>query len=204
MIAVIDSGMGNVGSVANMLLHLGIPSRLVRSPEGLDGVDRIIMPGVGAFDRGMAALESHGFIPALRRQVDGGVAVLGICLGFQLMCRSSAEGTRPGLGWLDAEVVAFDRPGLLAQGLRVPHLGWADVQPVRPDPLFAADGQRFYFVHSFHVRCADPSQVVAIADHGGRFTACARRGRIVGVQFHPEKSHRYGMELLRRFAEASP
>lgn len=200
MIAIVDSGLSNIGSVANMLDHIGAAVRIARSPADLAGADRIVLPGVGSFDRGMEQLERGGFRAPLDRLVAAGMPVLGICLGFQMMGRRSAEGRRPGLGWIDAETRSFDAATLAAGKLRLPHIGWSDVLATGEDPILASPRQRFYFVHSYHVVCDRSEDAIAVAEHGVRFTAAVRRGNLIGVQFHPEKSHRHGMELLRRFA----
>lgn len=202
MIAVVDAGMGNAAAVVNMLEHVGADVRVARTAGDLDGAGRIVLPGAGAFDRGMELLEASGLRRGLDAAVARGMPVLGICLGFQLMGRRSAEGRRPGLGWMEAETRAFD-PAAIA-GLRLPHVGWEEVRPVGADPLFAGGGRRFYFVHSYHVVCDRDADVAATCAYGGGFTAAACRGALVGVQFHPEKSHRHGMELLRRFAGLGP
>ena len=156
----------------------------------------------GSFDAGMHALRSRGLDAALHTAVhERGAPLLGICLGMQLLARRSEEGEAAGLGWIDADVVRFaPQPRL-----RIPHMGWNSVQPQSPSPLFdAADADpEFYFVHSFHVVPDDPALVTGAATHGGPFAAAVGRGRIHGVQFHPEKSHRHGLQLLRRFLEAA-
>jgi imidazole glycerol-phosphate synthase subunit HisH len=199
VIAIVDAGLGNVGSVANMLLHLGILAQVVSKPEQLAGSTHLVLPGVGAFDNGMRRLEDTGFRHVLDGMVATGVPVLGICLGFQLMGRRSDEGHLQGLGWLEAETRAFDAASVASSGLRLPHVGWNEVSVLREDPVLGSDSSRFYFVHGYHVVCDHADDVVATARHGQTFTAAARRGRILGVQFHPEKSHRHGMGLFRRF-----
>ena len=166
MIAIIDYGAGNVRSVLNMLKALNLPARSVHEGDALKEAERIILPGVGHFDHGMAQLEARGFIPMLNEMVIGcGVPLLGICLGAQLLARRSDEGHRPGLGWVAADVVAFDRT-LMGPELRVPHMGWAETW-IAPDASlpagFAAlpEEARFYYVHSYHLACDDPRRAVA-------------------------------------------
>jgi glutamine amidotransferase len=206
MISVIDVGLGNIGSLLNMLDYLGIPSRAANNPESILTATRLILPGVGAFDHGMARLHASGFIPLLEQRVlKENTPLLGICLGMQLLGRSSEEGASPGLGWVPARSVRFafaDNPARL----RTPHMGWNEVRPATPGNLLdlgvddLGQGPRFYFVHSYHVVCDDPAEVAATTSHGLRFTSAIQRGRIYGVQFHPEKSHRWGKLLLTRFA----
>jgi glutamine amidotransferase len=158
---------------------------------------------VGAFDTGCRLLDSLGFIPVLNQLAfERRIPILGICLGMQLMTLRSDEGTMAGLGWVDAETLRFDFDEATRQRLRIPHMGWDDVVIVTPGQLFN-DWQgeaRFYFVHSYRVICRDPGDVVAMGHHGHEFVAAFQHGNIMGVQFHPEKSHRFGMELLKRFA----
>jgi imidazole glycerol-phosphate synthase subunit HisH len=198
MIAIIDYRMGNVGSIANMLLHLGVEARITADPKELAAARGLILPGVGAFDRGMQNLTEAGLDRVLTEIVGGGKPLLGICLGMQLLGRRSEEGERPGLGWLAAESRRFR---LDDQGLRVPHMRWNTIAPTGESALCRGiDGQsRFYFVHSYHVVCDDPRDVICETEYGVRFNACVQRGNLYGVQFHPEKSHRFGKQLLRNF-----
>lgn len=201
-VCVVDYGAGNVGAVIRMVERAGGTARRVSTPSELGGADRLILPGVGAFDHGIAQLEQRGLVGPLRGAVmDRRVPTLGICLGMQLMCASSEEGDRRGLGWVDAEVVRF-RPKEVT-GLNVPHMGWNTLDIVRANPLLA-DGpgkQRFYFVHSYYVRTTDDALPVATASYGSDFVAAFHQDNIHGVQFHPEKSHRFGLQLMRRFLE---
>ena len=192
---------GNFASVLRMVQKVGGTARLVDDPAELRSADRIILAGVGAFDNGMTSLREGGWLEPLHEAVlERRVPVLGICLGMQLLCHGSEEGSLPGLGWIDAEV---KRLAPADPALKVPHMGWNTVAVVRPNPLLAADlaEQRFYFVHSYYVSCRDRSDVVALGDHGQQFDAALGRGNIHGVQFHPEKSHRFGMALMRNFVE---
>ncbi len=201
MIGIIDYGLGNLASVANMLRRVGATAALVSRPDDVARADKLILPGVGAFDHGMARLEASGLLEVLSARVlEARVPVLGLCLGMQLFTRGSEEGSRPGLGWLPAETRRL-RPA--DPRLKVPHMGWADVRLVRAHPLLEAPDpeRRFYFVHSYHVVCDSPASVVAEADHGQTFCAAACAGNVMGVQFHPEKSHRFGMQLLKNFAD---
>ena len=198
MVLVIDYGVGNVGSIRKMLLKSGTEVSVSAEPHAIETAKRFILPGVGAFDDAMSRLEATGLLPVLERRVrDEGVPVLGICLGMQMLTRGSEEGTRPGLGWIDADTVR------LADGadLRVPHIGWNAVDP-NGSKLFRdirAD-DRFYFMHSFKVRCDDVADVAAESEYGGRFACAIQRDNVHGVQFHPEKSHGAGLRLLATFA----
>jgi imidazole glycerol-phosphate synthase subunit HisH len=201
-IVVPDLAIGNFASVLRMVERAGGSARLGEAPASLRQADRIILAGVGAFDRGMANLHQDGWADDLAEAVmHRRVPVLGICLGMQLMCTSSEEGRLPGLGWMDAEVRRFDpaRNGRI----KVPHMGWNSVTVTRSNPLLPVDDteQRFYFVHSYYVDCRQPGDVLAHAHHGQSFVAAFNRQNIYGVQFHPEKSHRFGMALLRNFMD---
>lgn len=203
MIGIVDAGLGNVRSIENMLRRIGAPAELVSEPERLNAADRVILPGVGAFDNGMSRLHDQGFTPVLNHlALERRIPVLGICLGMHLMTRGSAEGATAGLGWVDADTMAFDFDEATKQRLKVPHMGWNDISVVQPGALFAnwAGDARFYFVHSYRVVCRNTTEIAAVCSHGTDFVAAFQRNNIMGVQFHPEKSHRYGMELLRRFA----
>lgn len=203
---IVDYGVGNLGSVANMLRRSGSTVDFARTPEQVRRAQRLILPGVGAFDACRSAFSGvHGLEPALLEAVARRVPLLGICVGMQLLADRSEEGSLPGLGLIKGRVCRFDLGGLAqgAQTLRVPHMAWAVVEPRNDGTLFdgsAAGASRFYFVHSYHVVCDDPKDIAATAHHGIEFTAAVQRGRVFGVQFHPEKSHRFGLELLRRFA----
>ena len=202
MISVLDYGAGNVGSVIRMIERAGGTAQRIASAEEVLAARKLVIPGVGAFNHGMAQLSSRELLPALNSSaLEARIPVLGICLGMQLMCRSSEEGALPGLGWVDADVVRFPVPE--TNGLRVPHMGWNTLRVVRENPLLSTDGaeQRFYFVHSYRVSCNDPADPIALTRYGEDFVAAFQRENLFGVQFHPEKSHRFGMELMRRFVE---
>jgi glutamine amidotransferase len=192
MLTIVDYGLGNLGSIQNMLRKLGHPVEVVDDPERIDGASKLILPGVGAFDRGMDHLTERGLVgPLSKRVIADGVPILGICLGAQLMTRESEEGQRPGLGWLEARTVRFFSRE--PHDLKVPYMGWNDVEPTRPHP-------RFYFVHSFHFECERADDVLATSTYGYRFASAFAFRNILGVQFHPEKSHKFGMKLLDNFA----
>lgn len=202
MISVLDYGAGNVGSVIRMIERAGGAVQRIAAPDEVLAAKKLLIPGVGAFDYGMAKLASRELLPALNVvALESRIPVLGICLGMQLMCRSSQEGTLPGLGWIDAEVRHFAAPE--TSRLRVPHMGWNTLRVLRENPLVSSDDEekRFYFVHSYKVCCNDPADPIALTHHGEDFVAAFQRQNIVGVQFHPEKSHRFGLALMRRFVE---
>ncbi len=193
---------GNFSSVLKIIEKVGGRAAIVERPADLTAFEKLIIAGVGAFDHGMSSIRSGGWLEALD---DFAIArkrpVLGICLGMQLMCKRSEEGALPGLGWIDAEVMRFR----LEEGsrLKIPHMGWNTLRVAKANPLVPQDGseQRYYFVHSYHAVCRDPADVLATTQHGQEVTAAISRGNVMGVQFHPEKSHRFGMALMRRFVE---
>ena len=205
-VVVVDYGMGNVGSVLNMLKRAGAKAMLSKGPGDLDQADRLILPGVGAFDTGMHNLREMGYLDVLNRKVlQGRTPILGICIGAQLFTRGSEEGREPGLGWLDADTVRFRFPDD-ADKPKVPHMGWNTVQICKPTPLFpdSEPRRRFYFVHSFHMRCNTPGDVLTSSNYGYEFASAVCRYNILGTQFHPEKSHRWGLELFRSFLDWTP
>lgn len=203
MITIVDYRTGNLSSIRNMLKKIGASATVAATAEAVMEAQKLIIPGVGAFDAGMSRLEDSGMIPALRRKVlEDGTPILGVCLGMQLMTRGSAEGRLRGLGWIDADTVGFDRTN--DPGLKVPHMGWNVASPVCQGPLINGwpDEARFYFVHSYYVRCHNPEDRLLAVTHGATtFDAGFAHGNIMGVQFHPEKSHRFGMWLLKNFVE---
>ncbi|MFC1749419.1 imidazole glycerol phosphate synthase subunit HisH [Pseudomonadota bacterium] len=203
MISIVGYGVGNVGSIVNMLKRIGHSSYVATSPDELEGAKKVILPGVGSFDSGMNKLISGGWKEILdQKALQEKVPILGVCLGMQLFTKGSDEGDAPGFGWVDAETKAFDK-SLMATGERVPHMGWNVVESEKESPLFdgLTDEQRFYFVHSYHVVCNNPADTLTTTCHGYKFTSSFEHNNIIGVQFHPEKSHKFGMEFFRRFAE---
>jgi imidazole glycerol-phosphate synthase subunit HisH len=202
MIAVIDYEMGNVGSVLNMLKKVGVAALLTRDHAELRRADGLILPGVGSFDRGMQHLRRCGLVEPLEELVIGRAKpILGICLGMQLMAAGSEEGREAGFGWFDCQVRAFQRDPQRPQ-LRIPHMGWNLIKPIEPlDPLLEnlPPHPRYYFVHSFHFPAGIPFAVAA-TNHIEPFTSVVARQHIRGCQFHPEKSHSFGLALLRNFS----
>jgi glutamine amidotransferase len=203
MIVIIDYGMGNLGSVANMLKKIGAQAVISSNIQMISRADKLILPGVGAFDSGMKNLDELGIIPVLNHKIIvEKTPLLGVCLGMQLLTRRSEEGQLPGLGWLDAETVRF-KFDISNPHLKVPHMGWNSLQLSRSHPIFSDfDSEpRFYFVHSYYVVCADTRNILARTNYGGEFVSIVGKENILGVQFHPEKSHKFGMKLLRNFVE---
>lgn len=200
MIAIIDYDVGNIAAVANMLKRLGVRSEMTNDPDVIAQADRIILPGNGSFDTCMRNLRASGLLPLLEHRVfSDGVPLLGICVGAQMLGSCSEEGSEPGLGWLNMTVHRFSE----AAGFPVPHMGWSQVicsQPEHPLVVELDDDPRFYFVHSYYMVPADPADVLFKANYGQEFVAGVARGNVAGVQFHPEKSHRYGKQLLTAFA----
>jgi glutamine amidotransferase len=202
MIAIIDYGVGNLASVANMFRKIGVKEACVTGdPDIISKASKILLPGVGAFDGGMGNLKKSGLIPLLNdKALNEKVPVLGICLGMQMLSKKSEEGKSEGLGWIDAETIKLNPAADL--NLKVPHMGWDYIQVKRENPLVRkAEKNRFYFVHSYHVQCKNEEEVVATCEFGGAFTCIVNRDNIFGAQFHPEKSLRYGMKFLENFAK---
>lgn len=199
IMGIVDYGMGNLRSVCNALAEIEVEAELFSDPERLGRYDKIIIPGVGAFEEAMENLHDLGMVAALNDHVELGKPLLGICLGMQLICRRSYEnGEHEGLGWIDAEVRHFP-PG---EGIKVPHMGWNAIEFDRPHPLLSEvrPGADVYFVHSYYVDCVEAADSLGTTEHGIRFTSVVGRGNVVGMQFHPEKSQHVGMQLLRNFA----
>lgn len=198
-VTIIDCGIGNIKSVQRMFEAADGSAEIVSDPARLRAPRRIALPGVGAFDAGMTALGEGWIEPLNALALDGRVPVLGICLGMQLLCRRSEEGSMTGLGWIAADVVKLDIGD--DPKLKSPHMGWSTVSATKPNPLIPTQGgeQRFYHVHKYRALCDRPENELATAHYGTTFTTAVHRDNIYGVQFHPEKSHRFGLALMRRF-----
>jgi len=202
MIVIIDYGLGNLSSIANMFKKIGVSAMISNSVDAIANADKLVLPGVGHFKKGMDNLRDMGVMPVLSDEiVKNSKPVLGICLGAQLMTMHSEEGDVPGLGWIDAVTVRFDAERL--GKLKVPHMGWSDVQLINDNPLWKelADDARFYHVHSYHFDMKNESQVIATANYGYTFATAFNKANVFGTQFHPEKSHHYGMQVLLNFSK---
>lgn len=201
MIAIIDYDIGNLAAVANMFKRIGAECEVTSAADRIENADKLVLPGNGAYDACIGALRHTGLIPVLEQKVLRlGTPLLGICVGAQMLGHVSEEGGEQGLGWVDMRVKRFPE----SLGVKVPHMGWSEVRKANAnDPLVQGldDNARFYFVHSFYMEPAKDSDVLLTAHYGIDFAAAVRVGNIVGVQFHPEKSHRYGKQLLERFAQ---
>lgn len=199
MIAIIDYDIGNVMAIVTMLSRLGVIGEVTSNPEQIECASHIILPGNGSFDACMSGLMATGLIPLLERRVlHQQVPFLGICVGAQMLGRGSQEGRLPGLNWLPMDVVRFPNTA----GLPVPHMGWAKVMPTKRNHALVSnmgDDERFYFVHSYYLAPDDSRDVLLQSEYGIRFASAVARDNIVGIQFHPEKSHRFGKQLLANF-----
>jgi glutamine amidotransferase len=203
MIGVIDYGLGNVLAFVNMYKRQGIDVRVVQTESDLEGISKLILPGVGAFDHAMSRLQATGLRSPLGKLIlKEKMPVLGICVGMQMLADGSDEGILPGLGWVPGRVRAF-KSNPRASEMTLPHMGWNDVHPVQGHPLFRdlGIGPRFYFLHSYFFECSEAGMAVATASYGLDFTCVVQSENVYGVQFHPEKSHHFGAALLKNFAE---
>lgn len=203
MITIVDYGLGNIQAIANIYRRLGVPVTTAQDAARLEQAQRIVLPGVGAFDWAMSRLGASGMRETLDRLVlQDKRPVIGICVGMQMLAKRSDEGSATGLGWIDATVRLFDDSRFVGP-THLPHMGWNDVAPRGADPLFAGLEQdaRFYFLHSYYFEPHDPADVLATTNYGGAFCCAVRHGNVMGVQFHPEKSHQWGIRLLKNFAE---
>lgn len=202
MISIVNCNIGNVGSVANMIKKAGGESKICSTPEELLEATKIILPGVGAFDSGMHKLREGGWIDLLNHKaMIEKVPVLGICLGMQLMAHASEEGDLKGLGWVPGQAVKFS---FGSNAFKVPHMGWNHVQIQKKTKLIDSsfdEELRFYFVHAYYMKLDDEMDELLSCDYGIRFTCGFEKENLIGVQFHPEKSHKYGLHLMKNFVE---
>ena len=200
---IIDYKTGNLKSVQNMLKRLGHPSVISDSANEISKASKLILPGVGSFDYGMNQLKKLDLLDVIHEKViNDKTPCLGICLGAQLLTKESEEGGKEGLGWLNAKVVSFDK-SKIGDSLKIPHMSWSDVEYSKESKLFLGFNSqpRFYFVHSYHMLALDDNEVIASSHHGYEFTTAMEKENILAVQFHPEKSHKFGMQLLKNFVE---
>jgi len=203
MIAIIDYGLGNVMAFYNVYKRLNIPVSIAKRAQDLEGAERVILPGVGAFDHAMNLLNKSG----MRDQLDElalnkKIPVLGVCVGMQMLANSSDEGSLPGLGWVGGQVSKFElSPGNTT--MRIPHMGWNNVKPLKAEGLMFGLGEEsmFYFLHSYYFNCRSTESIIAVSDYEGEFTCAVSSHNIYGVQFHPEKSHGWGSKLLENFSK---
>jgi glutamine amidotransferase len=202
MITIVDYGLGNIAAFSNVYRRLGIEVTIAKNADALKAATKVILPGVGAFDHAMELLDRSG----MRETLDdlalrARVPILGVCVGMQILARRSDEGQLPGLGWIEGEVRGFKFADAM-QDIALPHMGWNDARPLSAGKLFAElqSEARFYFLHSYYMQCDRPSDVLAVCRYGIDFSCAVKSSNIYGVQFHPEKSHRFGLQLLGNFA----
>ncbi len=203
MITIIDYGLGNISAFQNVYKRLDIPTKIAKSVEDLQDVEKIILPGVGAFDYAMSQLNNSGMRERLDELVQKQkIPVIGICVGMQIMGNKSDEGQLEGLKWIDANIRKFDE-STIHQRTKLPHMGWNDVYPKNNHPLFEGleKDAIFYFLHSYYFECKNEEDILANSDYGVQFVSAAHHDNIFGIQFHPEKSHQYGERLLHNFAK---
>jgi imidazole glycerol-phosphate synthase subunit HisH len=201
MICIIDYGVGNLASMQNMLKKIGVPSLISSQKSDIETAGKLILPGVGAFDTCAEKLQQSGLLEILNQKVlQDKTPVLGVCVGLQLLLEESEEGRLPGLGWIKGKIVKFKQEQLF-EGTKIPHMGWTDIILSKPSRLFDGmyEDPRFYFVHSYHAQLSSENDALLYADYDYRFVAGIERDNIIGVQFHPEKSHKFGMKLLGNF-----
>jgi glutamine amidotransferase len=202
MITLIDYGLGNIEAFANVYKKLNVPFIIARQADDLKSARKIILPGVGAFDYAMQRLDKSGMRGILEEIVlFRKVPILGVCVGMQMLAGSSEEGKMPGFGWIDAEVKKLDMASFSSKAC-LPHMGWNDVTAVKPNGLFHGIGPvgQYYFLHSYFMHCRKKDDVIAVTDYGGEFVCAVNSDNIYGVQFHPEKSHHWGIQLLHNYA----
>jgi imidazole glycerol-phosphate synthase subunit HisH len=203
MITIIDYGLGNIQALVNLYSRLNIRVNTAKSNSDLLESKKLILPGVGSFDRAMLQLNSSGMRDTLDHLViEKEIPILGICVGMQMLSNSSEEGNQLGLGWIDGKVKKFNKSSRLFDNY-LPHMGWNNVEPVIETCLFKGmeKNKRFYFLHSYFFECNESSNILAKTDYGADFTCAVKKKNIMGVQFHPEKSHHFGEQLLKNYSE---
>lgn len=202
MIAIIDYGVGNIRAFANVFKKLNVPFKVVKTENDLTHISKVILPGVGAFDHAMTQLNTSGMRNRLSELViTNKLPVVGICVGMQMLAHSSEEGKLPGLGWIDATVRRFDESKMNFK-THLPHMGWNDIIPVKENKILQGleNNAKFYFLHSYYFDCHNQEDTIATTNYGIDFSCAVNKNNIYGVQFHPEKSHQNGTQLLNNFA----
>lgn len=200
MITIINYGMGNLGSVQNMLKRIGVKSKITSDLKEIEAAEKILLPGVGSFDAAISKIDELNLRPVLTYKAkDEKIPFLGICLGMQLLTYGSEEGVLKGLGFVPAKTIKFQQ----TEGIKIPHMGWNFVKANTPSKLCEGftDEYRFYFVHSYKVVCEQNENSILKTNHGGDFDSAIQNENVYGTQFHPEKSHKYGMHLLSNFSK---
>ncbi len=201
MITIVNYGMGNLGSIVNMFKKINVDAKITDNINEIESADKLLLPGVGSFDAAMSKIKESGFTDVLNyKATEQKVPVLGICLGMQLLTDSSEEGVLPGLGWIPAKTIKFNFTK--ESGLKVPHMGWNLVKQNNSSLLTKEfeEESRFYFVHSYYVKCNHEENSILKTNFGIEFDSAIQKDNIYGAQFHPEKSHKFGMKLLKNFA----
>lgn len=203
MITIINYGSGNISAIGNIYERLKVPFKVANSPEEVIGAEKIILPGVGAFDETISMLDESGFRSILDKEVlENKVPVIGICVGMQILAKSSEEGKLPGLGWIDGVVKKVDK-SMLTHKPKIPHLGWNSIEVIKKNKLYEGinEEEGFYFLHSYYFECNNESDVLSKTFYGKSFASSVNNNNIYGVQFHPEKSHSNGVQLLHNFSK---
>lgn len=203
MISIIDYGLGNIRAFVNVYDRLNIEVQVIKSKAEVKAATKLILPGVGSFDYAMESLNKSGMRDAIDKAVlEEHVPVLGICVGMQMLANGSDEGKLPGLGWIDGDVKIFDEFKITYKS-KLPHMGWNTIETISSHPLMHGlpEQARFYFLHSYYFKCNDPDNSIAYTSYGEEFSSAVAKGNIHGVQFHPEKSHANGIQLLANFAK---
>ena len=202
MIGIIDYGVGNIKAFANIYKNLNIPFKIVKDISGFENITKLILPGVGSFDHAMTSLENSGMREKLDELVlEKKIPVIGICVGMQMLAKSSEEGTLNGLGWIDGIVKKFDKSKI--KNAPLPHMGWNNLIMEKKNKIFGnlEENPRYYFLHSYYFECENKEDVIATATYGEKFDCMINHKNIYGIQCHPEKSHHNGMQLLKNFGE---
>jgi glutamine amidotransferase len=203
MITIIDYGLGNIRAFVNVYERLNIKTKVAHRAEDIKGAAKIILPGVGAFDYAMSQLNASGMRDELEKQIlENKIPMVGICVGMQILAKSSDEGNLPGLGWIDGNVKIFDS-SLIPYKTRLPHMGWNNINPVSNCQLLSgfSEQSRFYFLHSYYFVCHNKENIISTTEYGITYASAVNRENIYGIQFHPEKSHSNGIQLLHNFAK---